>query len=106
MIDKESGCQAKRLTVEPCGILSLQKHAHRAEHWVVVQGIGQVTLGDEEITLTKNQSVTIPLGTVHRLYNPGDVPLEIIEVQTGSYLGEDDIVRLEDSYGRNPKAAG
>jgi len=92
--------QVKCLTVEPGARLSLQKHHHRAEHWVVVQGTALVTRGEEQILVYENQSVYIPMGTVHRLENPGKVPLNIIEVQSGSYLGEDDIVRLEDTYGR------
>jgi mannose-1-phosphate guanylyltransferase/mannose-1-phosphate guanylyltransferase/mannose-6-phosphate isomerase len=92
--------QAKRIVVKPGGKLSLQKHHHRAEHWVVVKGTALVTRGDEQILLTENESTYIPLGTVHRLENPGVIPLEIIEVQSGSYLGEDDIVRIGDNYGR------
>ncbi|CAO3439755.1 mannose-1-phosphate guanylyltransferase/mannose-6-phosphate isomerase [Azospirillum doebereinerae] len=93
--------QVKSLTIAPGSQLSLQKHHHRAEHWVVVNGTALVTRGEEQILVYENQSVYIPIGTVHRLENPGKVPLTIIEVQSGSYLGEDDIVRLEDSYGRN-----
>ncbi len=92
--------QVKRIMVKPGSKLSLQKHHHRAEHWVVVQGTALITRGEEQLLLTEDQSTYIPLGTVHRLENPGVIPLEIIEVQTGSYLGEDDIVRLEDTYGR------
>jgi len=92
--------QTKRLVVNPGQILSLQKHNHRAEHWIVVQGTAKVTRGDEVLTLYENESTYIPMGTVHRLENPGKIPLHIVEVQTGSYLGEDDIVRLEDTYGR------
>ncbi len=92
--------QVKRLTVAPGARLSLQKHYHRAEHWVVVNGTALVTRGEEEILLRENESVYIPLGTVHRLENPGKVPLNLIEVQSGSYLGEDDIVRIDDTYGR------
>lgn len=94
--------QVKRITVKPGARLSLQKHHHRAEHWVVVKGSALVTRGQEEILLTENQSTYIPLGEVHRLENPGKIALELIEVQTGSYLGEDDIVRLDDVYGRSP----
>ncbi len=90
----------KRITVKPGGRLSLQKHFHRSEHWVVVSGTAEVTVGDKTIELHENQSTYIPIGEVHRLANPGKVPLEIIEVQVGSYTGEDDIVRLEDVYGR------
>ncbi|WP_298369900.1 mannose-1-phosphate guanylyltransferase/mannose-6-phosphate isomerase [Azospirillum sp.] len=92
--------QVKRLTVAPGARLSLQKHYHRAEHWVVVNGTALVTRGEEQILLRENESVYIPLGTVHRLENPGKVPLNLIEVQSGSYLGEDDIVRIDDTYGR------
>ena len=93
--------QVKRLTVKPGAKLSLQKHFHRAEHWIVVNGTALVTRGDEEILLRENESIYIPLGSVHRLENPGKVPLNLIEVQSGSYLGEDDIVRMDDTYGRN-----
>ena len=86
--------------VNPGASLSLQMHHHRAEHWIVVSGTAEVTNGDTVSLLTENQSTYIPLGTTHRLRNPGTIPLEIIEVQSGSYLGEDDIVRLDDTYGR------
>ena len=99
-VDSGSRFQVKRIMVKPGATLSLQKHHHRAEHWIVVSGTAEVTNGDQVILLTENQSTYIPLGTVHRLANPGKVPLEIIEVQSGSYLGEDDIVRYEDTYGR------
>ena len=92
--------QVKCLTVKPGGRLSLQKHYHRAEHWVVVKGTALVTRGQEDLLVYENESVYLPIGTVHRLENPGKVPLHIIEVQAGSYLGEDDIVRIEDTYGR------
>jgi len=92
--------QVKRIVVNPGAILSLQLHRHRSEHWVVVQGTAKVTCGDKTIILNENESVFIPLGEKHRVENPGQVALEIIEVQSGSYLGEDDIVRLEDQYGR------
>lgn len=92
--------QVKRIIVKPGGILSLQKHHHRAEHWVVVRGTASVIVGEETKTLKEDESTYIPLGKQHRLENPGRIPLEIIEIQTGSYLGEDDIVRYEDSYGR------
>jgi mannose-1-phosphate guanylyltransferase/mannose-6-phosphate isomerase len=92
--------QVKRIMVKPGASLSLQMHHHRAEHWIVVSGTAEVTNGDKVIMLTENQSTYIPLGQTHRLANPGKVPLEIIEVQSGSYLGEDDIVRFEDTYGR------
>jgi mannose-1-phosphate guanylyltransferase/mannose-6-phosphate isomerase len=92
--------QVKRIVVYPGGRLSLQTHLHRAEHWVVVKGTARVTVGDQVSALTENQSTYIPLGAVHRLENPGRIDVEIIEVQTGSYLGEDDIVRIEDDYAR------
>lgn len=93
--------QVKRIIVKPGASLSLQMHHHRAEHWVVVKGTARVTCGDEVRLLTEDQSTYIPLGTAHRLENPGRIDLEIIEVQSGSYLGEDDIVRFEDHYGRS-----
>ena len=93
--------QVKRIVIKPGGRLSLQKHHHRAEHWVVVKGTAKVTRGVDEILLTEDQSTYIPLGVIHRLENPGVIPLELIEVQTGAYLGEDDIVRYEDTYGRS-----
>ena len=99
-IDNGSRFQVKRITVKPGATLSLQMHHHRAEHWIVVSGTAEVTRGEEVILLTENQSTYIPLGVTHRLKNPGKLPLELIEVQSGSYLGEDDIVRFEDSYGR------
>jgi len=94
------GFQVKRIIVQPGQTLSLQKHFHRAEHWIVVRGTAEVTRGEETFSLTADQSTYIPLETVHRLANPGQTALELIEVQSGSYLGEDDIVRLEDVYGR------
>ena len=100
-IDFGERFQVKRITVDAGAQLSLQKHHHRAEHWVVVRGTAKVTCGEKTFLLTENQSTYIPLGEVHRLGNPGQIPLEIIEVQSGSYLGEDDIIRLEDNYGRN-----
>jgi mannose-1-phosphate guanylyltransferase/mannose-6-phosphate isomerase len=99
-IDEGGRFKVKRIQVEPGASLSLQKHHHRAEHWIVVTGSAEVTNGDKVLTLTENQSTYIPLGAVHRLANPGSIALEIIEVQSGSYLGEDDIVRFEDTYGR------
>jgi mannose-1-phosphate guanylyltransferase / mannose-6-phosphate isomerase len=99
-IDFADRFQVKRITVKPGQVLSLQMHHHRAEHWVVVRGTARITRGEDVVVLTEDQSTYIPLGTVHRLENPGKIPLELIEVQTGSYLGEDDIVRLEDVYGR------
>jgi mannose-1-phosphate guanylyltransferase/mannose-1-phosphate guanylyltransferase/mannose-6-phosphate isomerase len=92
--------QVKHIMVKPGGILSLQMHHHRAEHWVVVTGTAKVTKGNEELILHENESTFIPMGTRHRLENPGKIPLHLIEVQSGSYLGEDDIVRYEDTYGR------
>jgi mannose-1-phosphate guanylyltransferase/mannose-6-phosphate isomerase len=92
--------QVKRIVVTPGASLSLQMHHHRAEHWIVVSGTAKVTKGDETLLLSEDQSTYIPLGTVHRLENPGRVDLEMIEVQSGSYLGEDDIVRFDDVYGR------
>jgi len=99
-IDSGERFQVKRIVVGPGATLSLQMHHHRAEHWVVVRGTAKVTRGDETILLGENESTYIPLGVKHRLENPGQIPLEIIEVQSGSYLGEDDIVRFEDNYGR------
>jgi mannose-1-phosphate guanylyltransferase/mannose-6-phosphate isomerase len=99
-IDEGGRFKVKRIQVKPKASLSLQKHHHRAEHWIVVTGTAEITKGDQVITLTENQSTYIPLGEVHRLANPGSIPLVIIEVQSGSYLGEDDIVRYEDDYGR------
>ena len=93
--------QVKHIMVKPGGKLSLQMHHHRAEHWVVVQGTARIRRGDQEMMLSEDQSTYIPIGTSHRLENPGKIPLHLIEVQSGSYLGEDDIVRLEDSYGRS-----
>jgi mannose-1-phosphate guanylyltransferase/mannose-6-phosphate isomerase len=100
-IDEGGRFKVKRIQVKPGASLSLQKHYHRAEHWIVVSGTAEITNGDKVLTLTENQSTFIPQGEVHRLANPGTIPLEIIEVQSGSYLGEDDIVRFEDSYGRS-----
>jgi len=102
-LDRGERYQVKRIVVNPGGRLSLQKHAHRAEHWVVVRGTALVTIGDEKKTLRENESVYVPLGAVHRLENPGTTPVELIEVQSGNYLGEDDIVRLEDVYQRSSK---
>lgn len=99
-IDNGQRFQVKRITVKPGATLSLQMHHHRAEHWIVVSGTAEVTRGEEVLLLTENQSTYIPLGVTHRLKNPGKLPLELIEVQSGSYLGEDDIVRFEDTYGR------
>ena len=99
-VDEGERFKVKRIQVKPGASLSLQMHHHRAEHWIVVKGTAEITNGDQVIILTENQSTYIPQGQTHRLANPGDTPLEIIEVQSGSYLGEDDIVRFEDSYGR------
>jgi mannose-1-phosphate guanylyltransferase/mannose-6-phosphate isomerase len=99
-VDAGDRFQVKRITVKPGGRLSLQTHAHRAEHWVVVAGTATVTRGADEFELAENQSVYIPAGTAHRLENRTEAPLHLIEVQSGGYLGEDDIVRLEDVYGR------
>ena len=99
-IDIGERFQVKRIVVIPGGMLSLQRHRHRAEHWVVVRGTAEVTIGDQVRAVHENESVYIPIGSVHRLANKGKIPLELIEVQTGSYLGEDDIERLEDVYKR------
>ncbi len=100
-IDEGGRFKVKRIQVKPGASLSLQKHHHRAEHWVVVSGTAEITNGDKKLMLSENQSTYIPLGEVHRLTNPGSIPLEIIEIQSGGYLGEDDIVRFEDNYGRS-----
>ncbi len=99
-VDAGARFQVKRIVVKPGGTLSLQMHHHRAEHWIVVSGTAKVTRGEESFLVSENESTYIPLGTTHRLENPGRVQLEMIEVQSGTYLGEDDIVRLEDVYGR------
>ena len=99
-VDMGERFQVKRITVKPGAQLSLQKHHHRAEHWIVVKGTAEVTCDNKTFLLTENQSTDMPLGSVDRLANPGKVPLELVEVQSGSYLGEDDIVRIEDQYGR------
>ncbi|MEX3966304.1 mannose-1-phosphate guanylyltransferase/mannose-6-phosphate isomerase [Paraburkholderia sp. EG286B] len=99
-VDSGDRFQVKRIVVNPGASLSLQMHYHRAEHWIVVRGTARVVNGDTTLLLSENQSTYIPLGTQHRLENPGKVPLEMIEVQSGAYLGEDDIVRFEDNYGR------
>jgi mannose-1-phosphate guanylyltransferase/mannose-6-phosphate isomerase len=100
-VDRGERFQVKRIVVRPGGVLSLQRHLHRAEHWVVVRGTAEVTVGDKAELVQENQSIFIPATTAHRLANPGKIPLEIIEVQTGSYLGEDDILRFEDLYRRS-----
>ena len=99
-VDTGQRFQVKRISVNPGEKLSVQKHHHRAEHWIVVSGTAKVTLGDKELLVTENQSTYIPIGEIHALENPGKIPLQLIEVQTGSYLGEDDIVRFDDLYGR------
>ncbi len=99
-LDNGDRFQVKRLSVKPGGVLSLQMHHHRAEHWIVVQGTARITRNEETFLLSENQSTYIPIGATHRIENPGKVPLHLIEVQSGSYLGEDDIVRFEDNYGR------
>jgi mannose-1-phosphate guanylyltransferase/mannose-6-phosphate isomerase len=99
-LDNGERFQVKRLTVNPGGVLSLQMHHHRAEHWIVVQGTARITRNDETFLLSENESTFIPIGAKHRIENPGKVPLHIVEVQSGTYLGEDDIVRFEDNYGR------
>ncbi len=99
-VDSGQRFQVKRITVKPGQKLSLQMHYHRAEHWVIVSGTAKVVCGDTETVLTENESIYIPHGTIHRLENPGKIDLDLIEVQSGSYLGEDDIVRFDDVYGR------
>ena len=99
-MDSAPRYRVKRIVVKPNSTLSLQKHYHRSEHWVVVTGTAEVTVGNDVRTVHENESIYIPIGGVHRLANPGKIPLELIEVQVGSYLGEDDIVRLDDVYGR------
>jgi mannose-1-phosphate guanylyltransferase/mannose-6-phosphate isomerase len=99
-LDAGERFQVKRLSVKPGGVLSLQMHHHRAEHWIVVQGTARITCNEKTFLLSENESTYIPIGAQHRIENPGKVPLHIVEVQSGSYLGEDDIVRFEDNYGR------
>jgi mannose-1-phosphate guanylyltransferase len=101
LIDSGPRYQVKRITVKPGAKLSVQMHHHRAEHWVVVSGTAKVTNGDKTYLVTENQSTYIPIGQIHSLENPGVINLELIEVQSGSYLGEDDITRIEDVYGRH-----
>jgi mannose-1-phosphate guanylyltransferase/mannose-6-phosphate isomerase len=103
-VDSGSRFQVKRIVVKPGAKLSLQMHHHRAEHWVVVSGTALVTCDDRQFLLPENESTFIPQGAQHRLENPGKVPLHLIEVQSGGYLGEDDIVRFEDNYGRAPQS--
>ena len=105
-VDQSDRFQVKRITVNPGATLSLQMHHHRAEHWIIVKGTAKVTKDQETFVLHENESTFIPLGTTHRLENIGKIPLELIEVQTGSYLGEDDIVRFDDVYGREQKPEG
>lgn len=100
-VDSGARFQVKRIVVKPGAVLSLQMHHHRAEHWVVVKGTAKVTVGETEMLLQEDESTYIPIGSKHRLVNPGKIDLELIEVQTGSYLGEDDIQRFEDLYGRS-----
>ena len=100
-LDQGERYQVKRIVVQQGGRLSLQMHHHRAEHWVVARGAARVTIGENVTLLHKNESIYVPSGARHRLENPGKIDLELIEVQTGSYLGEDDIVRLEDDYHRS-----
>ena len=100
-VDEGKRFKVKRINVSPGASLSLQSHRHRSEHWVVVRGQADVVRGEEVISLCENQSIYIPVGTTHRLSNRGKEELEIIEVQTGDYLGEDDIIRYDDVYGRN-----
>ena len=99
-VDEGARHQVKRIVVKPGGRLSLQKHFHRAEHWIVVKGAAEVTLDGAVTLVHENESIYLPIGSVHRLANPGKIDLELVEVQTGSYLGEDDIVRIEDVYNR------
>ena len=99
-IDQGDKFQVKRIVVRPGASLSLQMHHHRAEHWIVVQGAAEVTLDGKTSLVHENESIYLPIGSVHRLANPGKIDLELVEVQTGSYLGEDDIVRIEDVYNR------
>jgi len=99
-IDLAARYRVKRIVVKPGSKLSLQKHFHRSEHWVVVRGVAEVTVGDAVWLVHENESVYVPIGSVHRLANPGKIPLELIEVQVGSSLGEDDILRLDDVYHR------
>jgi mannose-1-phosphate guanylyltransferase/mannose-6-phosphate isomerase len=99
-VDGAERYRVKRIVVKPGAALSLQKHFHRSEHWVVVKGTAEVTVGENVRCMHENDSIYIPIGNMHRLVNPGKIPLELIEVQVGSYLGEDDIVRVSDIYGR------
>ncbi|MCG8465959.1 MAG: cupin domain-containing protein, partial [Xanthomonadales bacterium] len=105
VLEDAEDCKVKRLVVKPGQILSLQKHQRRSEHWTVIRGTAQVRVGDEESILGPNESTWIPVDTLHRLHNPSDEDLHLIEVQTGDYFGEDDIERFEDVYGRSTKTA-
>ena len=105
-VDRCDRFLVKRIIVKPGSALSLQKHYHRAEHWVVVKGTARITVDQDVVILREDQSTYIPIGTRHRLENPGKIPLELIEVQTGSYLGEDDIERFDDKYGRAEADSG
>jgi mannose-1-phosphate guanylyltransferase/mannose-6-phosphate isomerase len=105
-IDMGARFQVKHITLNPHATLSLQRHHHRAEHWIVVSGTAEITCDDKKYLLTENHSTYIPIGSLHRLTNPGKIPLELIEVQSGSYLGEDDIVRFDDVYGRSDENKG
>lgn len=100
-VDQGARYQVKRISVRPGGRLSLQKHFHRSEHWIVVKGTAEVTRNGEVIQVHENESIYLPIGCEHRLANPGKIDLHLIEVQTGSYLGEDDIIRIEDIYNRS-----
>jgi mannose-1-phosphate guanylyltransferase/mannose-6-phosphate isomerase len=101
VLEEAPGYKIKRVTVNPGRKLSLQLHRQRSEHWIVVRGTAEIDLGDRRLVLCENESTFVPAGTKHRLANPKDTPLEVIEVQSGGYLGEDDIVRFEDEYGRS-----
>lgn len=103
ILSEGDGYKVKKISIKPGGSLSLQMHYHRSEHWTVIHGTGQLTLDDKTVIFRENESTYIPIGTRHRLSNPGKIPLEIIEVQNGKYLGEDDIVRFDDKYGRVKK---
>jgi mannose-1-phosphate guanylyltransferase/mannose-6-phosphate isomerase len=104
-VDRGERFQTKRIVVRPGEKLSLQMHNHRSEHWIVVAGTARVTIGEEVRILQENESAYVPVGVVHRLENPGKIPLHLVEVQCGAYVGEDDIVRLDDDYGRLPEVA-
>ncbi|WP_314153820.1 cupin domain-containing protein, partial [Rouxiella badensis] len=101
LVVAENRFNVNRVTVNPGGKLSTQMHHHRAEHWIILAGTAQVTIGEKTFLLTENQSTFIPIGSIHTLENPGKIPLEILEVRSGSYLGNDDVIRIKDHYGRN-----